>query len=278
MNFLIVLLLFLAPCEASNYYNNSTYETSSYNTSSANSNMSIDTFEPDTIHDFLQSPDDMPEDSEIPKNWYKLDKTGKQLKKGKNYQNNILRIMLDEIAEQFSDNNGDRSEILQQLLEYINNFIDTHYIPKNYHHAISAIYRYISELQNEPIFNAPALIYKELSDQAKQAFKNGRRAQTNSIENNFHNQQASDTNYKADPILLEILFLQTVIDMKKTVKKRQSLLDNIDKKMQQIESIFSDDNSQIFVSNFDSIRSSIISFVQNESPIPTLFKGLTPDF
>lgn len=233
--------------------------------------MSIDTFEPDAMHDFLQSPDDMPEDGEVPKNWYKLDAKGAQIKKIKNYQNNILRIMLDEIAEQFSDISGDRNEILQQLLEYLNNFIDSHYIPKDYHRAISAIYRYISALQNEPSFNAPALIYKELSDEAKQAFKNGRRAQINSLENNFHSQQDSNISYQANPILLEILFLQTVIDAKKTVKKRQTLLDSIDKKMQKIESLFSNDNTQVFVGNFDSIRSSVMSFVQNESPIPALF-------
>lgn len=267
MNFLIVFLLFLVPCKASDYY-----RSSSYGESSAVSNsMSIDTFEADTIHDFLQSQDDTPEDSEIPKNWYKLDEKGNQLKIVKNYQNNIFKIILDEITEQFTDNSGDRNKILQQLLEYLNNFIDTHYIPKDYQHAISSIYHYISELQNEPIFNAPALIYKELSDEAKQAFKNGRRAQTNSLKNNFHNQQDSDTSFQANPLLLEIFFLQTVIDAKKTIKKRQALLDSIDKTMQKIESIFSDDNSQAFVGNFDSVRSSIMSFAQNESPIPALF-------
>lgn len=271
MIFLIILLLFLAPCKASDYYNNYAYEASSYNTPSVSDNMSINTFEPDTMHDFLQSPNDAPEDSETPKNWYKLNKDGKQFKNAKNYQNNILRIILDEIAEQFANNNGDRNEILQQLLEYFNNFIDTHYIPKDYQRSISTIYRYISALQNEPIFNAPALIYKELSNEAKQAFKNGRRAQTNSLENNFQNQQNSDISYQADQILIEILFLQTVIDAQKTIKNRQALLDSIDKKMQKIESFFRDDNSQVFVGNFDSIRSSIMSFVQNESPIPALF-------
>lgn len=266
MKWLAILAVTLMPCNASYYYADSSYGASS------SSNMSLSTFEADSMHDFLTSKDEMPEDSEIPDNWYKLDKNGKELKKVKNYQNNILRIMLDEIAEQFADSSGDRNEVLQQLLEYVNNFIDTHYIPRDYHKTIAAIYRYVTELQNIPKFNAAAIIYKELSDQAKQAFKDGRRVQTSSLDRDPNNtQQDGSVSYKADSTLLEVLFLTMVVDAQKTVKKRQELLDTIDKKIQKIETAFSNDSTYGIVGSFDSIRSTLLGFAQSESPLPALF-------
>jgi hypothetical protein len=267
MKLFLVIIAALVPCNAS-YYST---DYSSYGSSSSSS-MSLNTFEPEGIHDFLQSADELPEDNDVPANWYKLDANGKELKKVKNYQNNILRIILDEIADQFADASDDRGETLQKLLEYLNNFIDTHYIPRDYRNALKTIYKYVTDLQNTPKFNAAALVYKELSDQAKQAFKDGRRVQTNGLDNNpNNNQQDSSVSYKADPVLLELLFLQMVIDVQKTVKKRQELLDSIDKKMQKIESVFSNDNNYAIVGSFESIRSALVAFAQEESPMPAFF-------
>lgn len=266
---LSILVITLLPCNASYYYADSSYGASS------SSNMSLSTFEPDSMHDFITSKDDMPEDSEVPDNWYKLDKNSKELKKVKNYQNNILRIIIEEIADQFADQSDDRNETLQKILEYLNNFIDTHYIPRDYHKTISAIYRYVTDLQNIPKFNAAAIIYKELSDQAKQAFKDGRRVQTSGLDRDpNNNQQDGSVSYKADPLLLEVLFLTMVVDAQKTVKKRQELLDIIDKKMQKIENVFGNDSAYGIVGNFDSIRSALLEFAQAESPIPALFNHI----
>lgn len=259
---IFIFFLFISLTFAGDYY--------------SSSSLDLDTFEPEPMHDFLNSPNDTAED--IPDHWYRIGENGKEIKGTKNYQDNIIRIVLSEINDQFSDFQGARAEFLQKIADYLNNFIDNRYIPKDYREIFKKIYKCNADLIKLPVFNAPAFLYATLSDDAKKAFQNGRR-----IKLSYLNPKPETTDdqtiYQADPIMVEVLVLQMFIEAQRTSKRRQELLYAVNKKIERIQQIITDNDSAI-VGNLDTIKQNLYEFANNESPLAALFSyalGLLKD-
>lgn len=266
MRFFIIFCLAIQYSWASHHssYNNH-YSSSNYN---ASDGMSLNVEKIETRREnFLRSQREADED--IDPIWYRLDENNNELKE-KNFQNNILKILLEQLVEQFHESEENRSDIVKGILDFLNEFIKERFIPGAYHDAIKKIFNFAKNLQYKPALNVTNIVFDELSTDAQTAFRDGVRAQTSGFARSRNN-KSSESMY-ADPILVEILFMQLVWDAQKRNSTRQKLLDSIEADMSRIENLFGDDPAYTIVGNFSNLRSSIVQAAEEESPLPALIK------
>lgn len=219
------------------------------------------------IENFLRSPRET-EDG-IEPIWYKLDEDNNVLRE-RNFQNNVLRILLEQLTEQFHESEENRSDMVKGILDFLNEFIKERFIPGAYHDAIKKIFNFAKDLQYKPALNVTNIVFDELSTDAQTAFRDGVRVQTSGFTR-LRNSKSSESVY-ADPILVEILFMQLVWDAQKRNSTRQKLLDSIEADMSRIENLFGDDPAYTIVGSFSNLRSSIVQAAEEESPLPALIK------
>jgi len=219
------------------------------------------------IENFLRSPRET-EDG-IDPIWYKLDEDNNELRK-KNFQNNVLRILLEQLTEQFQQSEENRLDMVKNILDSLNEFIKERFIPGAYHDAIKKIFNFAKDLQYKPTLDVINIVFDELSADAQKAFRDGVRVQTSGFTR-ARNNKGSESMY-ADPILVEILFMQLVWDAQKRNSTRQKLLDSIEADMKKMEDLFNDDPAYTIVGSFSSLRSSIVQAAEQESPLPALIK------
>lgn len=272
MRFFIIFYLSLQMCFAG------------HNVTSTNSGMSLKTERIDTKMDkFISDPRHIHE-SDIEPDWYKRDENNELLNTKANYTNNILKILIKQLVENFSKADGDRIEQLKNLLEFLNKFISERFIPTGHQEVIKKVFNYIKELQHKPKMHVTNLVFNELSEEAQKAFRDqGVRVQTNGIEQSFaaptgsNRHSAAPTNKntnspQANPVLLEILFLQLVWNAQKLNGTRQELLNHIEKCMVKMEHLFGRNDDYTIVGTFESLRASLIEYAQKESPLPDLIR------
>ena len=254
------------------YYNNS-YEKSSYNSGYSNnadssSDMSLNLARIDIrMENFLRNINETQEN--IEPNWYRLDENGNQVE-GPNYQNNILKILIKELEQQFENSENDRAEMVVEILQFLNEFIKQRFIAPAYQTVIRNIFNYTKDLQNKPAMQVTNTIFNVLSDGAKNAFQEGIRVQASGL--NMSPTGRNLENMKADPILVELLFLQVAWDAQKRNSTRQELLNTIEKSMVKMEQLFGSDPAYTVVGTFSSLRATLVEEAQNESPLPDLIK------
>ena len=100
------------------YYNNS-YEKSSYNSGYSNnadssSDMSLNLARIDIrMENFLRNINETQEN--IEPNWYRLDENGNQVE-GPNYQNNILKILIKELEQQFENSENETISYTNEII------------------------------------------------------------------------------------------------------------------------------------------------------------------
>ena len=226
------------------------------------------------IEKFISTPREMERrekengtEEEIEIDWYKRDKDG-DLVKGKNFQNHVLKILIEELTERFSKSETNRSESVESILLYLNQFIGERFIPVAYQPAIKKIFNRAQDLQNKPALQVTNIVFKELTEAAQKAFRAGKRVQASGIE---RSQSVRDT-MQADPLLVELLFMQLVWDAQKRNSTRQELLNTIEKNMVKMEQLFGSDPAYTIVGTFSSLRATLLEKAQQESPFPALLK------
>jgi hypothetical protein len=77
---------------------------------------------------------------------------------------------------------------------------------------------------------------------------------------------------QADPLLVELLFMQLVWDAQKRSSTRQELLNTIERNMVKMEQLFGSDPAYTIVGTFSSLRATLLEKSQQESPFPALLK------
>lgn len=262
MRFFIIFCLALQGCFAS------------YNNTQTNSDMSLKTERIDTKMDkFISDTRHMPE-SDIEPDWYKRDENNELLSPKANYKNNILKILIKQLVEHFGEADGDRIEQIKNLLQFLNEFISERFIPTDHQEILKKVFNHIKELQHNPAMHVAHLVFNELSEDAQKAFRdNGVRVQTNGIDHLSTTLTGKNTNSsQANPILVEILFLQLVLDAQKRNGTRQELLNHIEKCMAKMERLFGRNDDYTIVGTFESLRASLIEHAQKESPLPDLIR------
>lgn len=271
MRFLFFFYFIVANIWCDHYYaaqknssNKSSYRKTSHQSSEQ---MSLDIEEIDiSMQDFLRSQHEANED--IDPHWYRLDENNEELKE-RNFQNNILRILLEQLVENFHNLEEERIDVIKSILEFMNDFIKERYIPRDYHEVIRKIFSYTEELQNKPVPNIAPFIFSELSQDAQKAFRdNGVRVQTNGFSSTPRGK--SKKTMHADPMLVEILLLQLIADAQKRSGTRQKFLDSIEENMNEIENLFEDDSSDTLAENFEHMRSTLVDEIKKENPLPAL--------
>ena len=166
-------------------------------------------------------------ESQIEEDWYKRDESG-EIVKGKNFQNHVLKILMQELIERFAKSESNRAEMVESILLYLNEFIGERFTPAAYHAAIKKIFTYAHELQQKPTMQVTNTVFKELSETAQKAFRDdGVRVQTNGLERAPTGRNIDSMS--ADPMLVEVLFMQIVWDAQKRSGTRQELLNTIEK-------------------------------------------------
>lgn len=206
-------------------------------------------------------------EGEIAIDWYKRDKDN-ELVKGKNFQNHILKILTEDLTERFGKTEASRTEMVESILSHLNEFIGERFIPAAYQPSIKKIFGRTQDLQNKPVLQATNIVFKELSEPAKTAFRAGKRAQTSGLEKS----PAIKETMRADPLLVELLFMQLVWDAQKRNSTRQELLNSIEKSMAKMEQLFGNDPDYTIVGTFSSLRATLLEKAQQESPLPALIK------
>ncbi len=209
-------------------------------------------------------------ESQIEEDWYKRDESG-EIVKGKNFQNHVLKILMQELIERFAKSEANRAEMVESILLYLNEFIGERFTPAAYHGAIKKIFTYAHELQQKPSMQVANTVFKELSETAQKAFHDdGVRVQTNGLERAPTGRNLDSM--RADPMLVEVLFMQIVWDAQKRNSTRQELLNTIEKNMIKMEQLFGNDPDYTIVGTFSSLRSTLVEEAQKESPLPALIK------
>ncbi len=202
--------------------------------------------------------------------WYRLDENNKELKE-RNFQNNVLRILLEQLVDRFHNAEKDRSEVIKDILDFLNEFIKERFIPGAYHDVIKKIFNHAKDLQYKSTLSVTNIIFKELSQNAQRAFRDdGVRVQTSGLTRVPRGKEV-DT-MQADPMLVEILFLQLVWDAQKRNSTSQRLLSSIEDDMKRMENLFGNDPTYSIVGNFSNLRSTLVEEVQQDSPLPALIK------
>ena len=77
---------------------------------------------------------------------------------------------------------------------------------------------------------------------------------------------------QADPLLVELLFMQLVWDAQKRNSTRQELLNTIERNMVKMEQLFGSDPAYTIVGTFSSLRATLLEKAQQESPFPALLR------
>jgi hypothetical protein len=284
MRFFIVFYLAIHNVWASHYgtgysssghYSQSSYSSNNYANNNSSTGMSLNLPRIDIrIEKFISTPREMERrekengtEEEIEIEWYKRDKDG-ELVKGKNFQNHVLKILIEELTERFSKSETNRSESVESILLYLNQFIGERFIPVAYQPAIKKIFNRAQDLQNKPALQVTNIVFKELTEAAQKAFRAGKRVQASGIE---RSQSVRDT-MQADPLLVELLFMQLVWDAQKRNSTRQELLNTIEKNMVKMEQLFGSDPAYTIVGTFSSLRATLLEKAQQESPFPALLK------
>ncbi len=209
-------------------------------------------------------------ESQIDEDWYKRDESG-EIIKGKNFQNHVLKILMNELIERFAKSEANRAEMIESILLYLNEFIGERFTPGAYQPAIKKIFTYAHELQQKPSMQVANTVFKELSETAQKAFRDdGVRVQTNGLERAPTGRNLDSMS--ADPMLVEVLFMQIVWDAQKRSGTRQELLNTIEKNMVKMEQLFGNDPTYTIVGTFSSLRSTLVEEAQKESPLPALIK------
>lgn len=270
MQFFIIFCLTIQSCWAS-YYSSSSYSQSSTPSTGMTLNLpKIDV----RIANFISTPKEMERrerengvENPIPLDWYKLGDDG-EIIKGKNFQNHILKILIKELEERFGKSEVSRSEMIEGILTYLNEFIGERFIPGAYQAAIRKIFGRAQELQHKPALLVTNIVFKEMSQEAQDAFRSGKRVQASGLE---RIPTAKDS-MQADPLLVELLFMQLVWDAQKRCSTRQELLNIIEKVMIKMEQLFGSDPTYTIVGTFSSLRSTLVERTQEESPLPALIK------
>jgi hypothetical protein len=206
-------------------------------------------------------------ESQIPLDWYKLDEDG-EIVKGKNFQNHILKILIKELIERFEKSEISRSEMVENILVYLNEFIGERFIPGAYQAAIKKIFGRAQGLQHAPVLLVTTIAFKEMSKEAQDAFREGKRVQASGLER----APTVKGSMHADPLLVELLFMQLVWDAQKRCSTRQELLNTIEKSMVKMEQLFGSDPAYTIVGTFSSLRSTLVEKTQEESPLAVLIK------
>ena len=257
MRFLLVIYLSLQGCWAS--YGNS---------SSSNSGMFLRTERIDTkITNFIDVRN-MSED--IEHDWYKRDENNDLLDPKASYKDNILKILIKLLVEKFAEDENSRIDIIKDMLEFVNDFIGERFIPHMHREPLKKVFHHIHTLQHKPTMQVTSIVFDELSEKAQNAFKDGVRVQTNGLEQAPNGQNTNTT--RADPILVEILFMQLVWDAEKRSGTRQELLNNIEKSIKKMEQLFGKDSTYTIVGTFESLRSTLVENAEKESPLPSLIR------
>lgn len=221
-----------------------------------------------SMQGFLRSARDTAED--IDSRWYKLDEHDEELKE-KNYQNNVLRILLEHLVERFHDTEEKRVDTIVSILDFLNDFIKERFIPGAYQDIIKKIFNYTKELQTKPIPNVTTILFNELSPNAQAAFRDeGVRVYSNGISKAPRGKDAETTH--AEPMLVEILFMQLVEEAQKRSSTRQKLIESIETNMRKIEELFENHPEYELVEKFRDIRTTLLKEVEDESPLPALVK------
>jgi hypothetical protein len=176
--------------------------------------------------------------------------------------------LIEELTERFSKSEANRSESVESILLYLNQFIGERFIPVAYQPAIKKIFNRVHDLQNKPALQVTNIVFKELTEAAQKAFRAGKRVQASGIE---RSQSVRDT-MQADPLLVEFLFMQLVWDAQKRNSTRQELLNTIEKNMVKMEQLFGSDPAYTIVGTFSSLRATLLEKAQQESPFPALLK------
>ena len=262
---------------SSGHYSQSSYSSNNYSNNNSTTGMSLNLPRIDIrIEKFISTPREMERrekengtEDEIEIDWYKRDKDG-ELVKGKNFQNHILKILIEELTERFSKSEANRSEIIESILLYLNEFIGERFIPTAYQPAIKKIFSRAQDLQNKPVLQVTNTVFKELSEAAQKAFRAGKRVQASGLERSL---SVKDT-MQADPLLVELLFMQLVWDAQKRNSTRQELLNTIERNMVKMEQLFGSDPAYTIVGTFSSLRATLLEKSQQESPFPALLRHI----
>lgn len=218
-----------------------------------------------TISRFINYQRDMPNNNINP-DWYRQDEEGNDLGDRANFTDNILKILLKELVDRFEKSQDDRIDVIRGMLELINEFISERFIPTHHQEAIKRVFRHIVELQHKPVMQICNLVFAKLSDQAQDKFKEGVRVQTHDLDRAVGR---NNSEFEApDPVLVEILFMQLVNDAVDSSENRQTLLNRVREIMSKMEKLFGQDDKYAIVGSFSSLRSRLLSFSNNESPLP----------
>ncbi len=279
MRFLIIFYLTIQSGWASYYgssYSSGGYsQNNNYSSNISSAGMALNLPRIDIrIGNFISTPKEMERkekengvENQIPLDWYKLDEAG-EIIKGKNFQNHILKILMEELIERFGKSEASRSEMVEGILLYLNEFLGERFIPGAYQAAIKKVFGHAQDLQNKPALHATNIVFKELSESAQQAFREGKRVQASGLER----APTIKDSMRADPLLVELLFMQLVWDAQKRCSTRQELLNTIEKSMVKMEQLFGNDFIYTIVGTFSSLRSTLVEEAQKESPLPALVK------
>lgn len=270
MRFFIIFYLAIQGCWAS-YYSSNNYSQSS----SSSTGMTLNLPRIDVrMANFISTPKEMERkerengiEHSIPLDWYKLDDTG-EIIKGKNFQNHILKILIKELEERFAKSETSRSEMVEGILTYLNEFISERFIPGAYQAAIKKIFLRAQDLQHKPTLLTTNIVFNEMTKEAQEAFREGKRVQASGLER----APTVKDSMRADPLLVELLFMQLVWDAQKRCSTRQELLNTIEKSMVKMEQLFGSDPAYTIVGTFSSLRSTLVEKTQEESPLPALLK------
>lgn len=206
-------------------------------------------------------------ENQIPLDWYKLDDEG-EIIKGKNFQNHILKILIKELVERFGKSEISRSEMVENILVYLNEFIGERFVPGAYQAGIKKIFGRAQDLQYKPTLLVTTIVFKEMSKEAQDAFREGKRVQASGLDR----VPIVKDSMRAAPLLVELLFMQLVWDAQKRCITRQELLNTIEKSMVKMEQLFGNDSTYTIVGTFSSLRSTLVEKTQEESPLPALIK------
>lgn len=270
MQLFIIFCLAIQSCWAS-YYGSSSYSQSG--TSSTGMALNLPRIDI-RMANFISTAKEMERkeresgvESHIPLEWYKLDESG-EIIKGKNFQNHILKILIKELEDRFAKSEISRSEMVENILVYLNEFISERFIPGAYQAAIKKIFMRAQDLQHKPPLLVTTFVFKEMSTEAQEAFREGKRVQASGLERI----PTAKDNMRADPLLVELLFMQLVWDAQKRSNTRQELLNAIERSMVRMEQLFGSDPAYTIVGTFSSLRSTLVEKTQEEPPLPALLK------
>lgn len=251
-----------------NYASHGSAAASNYGATSSGMTLSTERIETRIapfMHDTKQMSDD------IERDWYKRDENDHLLDPKASYKDNILKILLKQLIEHFGDDTDDRIDTIKRLLEFINDFIAERFVPGAHQDVLKKTFSHIQGLQHKPAMQVTNVVFDALSEDAQAAFRDtGVRVQTNSLDRASTGQNATPP--QADPILVEILFLQLVWDAEKRNGTRQELLNTLEKNMTKMEKLFGNDSAYTIVGSFESLRSTLVEQAQKESPLPELIR------